>query len=77
MIIDESGSTSPTSGNRLGLFIVLGTDARPESWIVVDGLRIINSNWVGSESFDFPLESMPEGELNNHLEESKAAITGA
>ncbi|MCF2446764.1 right-handed parallel beta-helix repeat-containing protein [Dyadobacter sp. CY345] len=48
VIIDGSMSASPTSGDRLGLFTILGADAAtPKSWIVVDGLRIINSTWAG------------------------------
>lgn len=46
-IIDGSGAASPTSADRLGLFTVLGTATSTQNWIVVDGLRIINSTWAG------------------------------
>jgi Secretion system C-terminal sorting domain/Right handed beta helix region/Protein of unknown function (DUF1565) len=46
-IIDGSAATSPTSTDRLGLFTVLGTTTTTQNWIVVDGLRIINSTFVG------------------------------
>jgi hypothetical protein len=47
VIIDGSMATSPTSTDRLGLFTVLGTTTTTQNWIVVDGLRIINSTFVG------------------------------
>lgn len=46
-IIDGSLATSPSPTDRLGLFSVLGTTTVTQNWIVVDGLRIINSNFVG------------------------------
>jgi Secretion system C-terminal sorting domain/Right handed beta helix region len=47
VIIDGSLASSPTVSDRLGLFTILGTEANLQSWIVVDGLRIINSTFVG------------------------------
>jgi len=46
-IIDGSLAASPTSTDRLGLFSVLGTSTATQDWIIVDGLRIINSTFVG------------------------------
>ncbi len=46
-IIDGSGATSPTSADRLGLFTILGTATTTQNWIIVDGLRIINSTFAG------------------------------
>jgi hypothetical protein len=46
-IIDGSVATSPTSADRLGLFTVLGTTTTTQNWILVDGLRIINSTFAG------------------------------
>lgn len=47
VIIDGSSASSPTSADRLALFNIVGTEAIPKSWIIVDGLRIINSAWAG------------------------------
>jgi hypothetical protein len=47
VIIDGSKSTTPTSTDRLGLFTILGTTSNYKTWIVIDGLRIINSTFVG------------------------------
>ena len=46
-IIDGSNSASPTATDRLGLFTILGTTTATQNWIVVDGLRIINSAFAG------------------------------
>lgn len=46
-IIDGSGAESPTTTDRLGLFTILGTTTPTQNWIIVDGLRIINSTFVG------------------------------
>jgi hypothetical protein len=46
-IIDGSAAASPTTTDRLGLFTVLGTTTTTQNWIIVDGLRIINSTFVG------------------------------
>jgi len=47
VIIDGIISSSPTSGDRLGLFNIQGTTTTYKSYIVIDGLQIINSNWAG------------------------------
>lgn len=47
VIIDGSVATSPNSTDRLGLFTVLGTTTTTQNWIVVEGLRIINSKFSG------------------------------
>jgi hypothetical protein len=46
-IIDGSMAASPTTTDRLGLFSILGTATTSQSWIIVDGLRIINSTFAG------------------------------
>lgn len=47
VIIDGSDSTTPSAGDRQGLFTILGTTSAVKSWIVIDGLRVINSKWAG------------------------------
>ena len=47
VIIDGIISSSPTSLDRLGLFNIQGTTTTYKSYIVIDGLQIINSNWAG------------------------------
>ncbi len=47
VIIDGIGSVTPTTGDRLGLFTILGNTTTYKSYIVIDGLQIINSTWVG------------------------------
>lgn len=47
VIIDGSAAASPTTSDRLGVFTVLGTSTAFQSWIIVDGLRIINSAFGG------------------------------
>ena len=46
-IIDGSNATTPTTTDRLGIFTILGTTTVTQNWIVVDGLRAINSTFVG------------------------------
>ncbi|NDP26530.1 MAG: DUF1565 domain-containing protein [Flavobacterium sp.] len=46
-IIDGSVSSTPTAGDRQGLFTIQGTTTTYKSWIVIDGLRVINSTWAG------------------------------
>jgi parallel beta-helix repeat protein len=46
-IIDGSNATSPTTTDRLGLFTILGTTTTTQNWIIVDGLRIVNSTFAG------------------------------
>lgn len=47
VIIDGSNAASPTATDRLGLFTILGTTTTTQNWIVIDGLRIINSAFAG------------------------------
>lgn len=47
VIIDGSSAASPTTTDRLGLFTILGTTTTTQNWIIVDGLRIINSTFAG------------------------------
>jgi len=47
VIIDGIISSSPNSLDRLGLFNIQGTTTTYKSYIVIDGLQIINSNWAG------------------------------
>ncbi|NDP28234.1 MAG: T9SS type A sorting domain-containing protein [Flavobacterium sp.] len=47
VIIDGTNSPTPNSGDRQGMFTILGTTTNSKSWIVVDGLRVINSKWAG------------------------------
>jgi parallel beta-helix repeat protein len=46
-IIDGSNAASPTATDRLGLFAIMGTTTTTQNWIVVDGLRLINSTFAG------------------------------
>lgn len=46
-IIDGTNSSSPNAADRQGLFTILGTTSNNKSWIVIDGLRVINSKWAG------------------------------
>jgi parallel beta-helix repeat protein len=46
-IIDGSASSTPSAADRQGLFTILGTTSAFKSWIVIDGLRVINSKWAG------------------------------
>ncbi|MFN3489691.1 MAG: choice-of-anchor Q domain-containing protein, partial [Emticicia sp.] len=46
-IIDGSNAASPTTTDRLGLFTISGTTTTTQNWIIVDGLRIINSAFAG------------------------------
>lgn len=47
VIIDGSASSTPSAADRQGLFTILGTTSAFKSWIVIDGLRVIKSKWVG------------------------------
>lgn len=46
-IIDGSASSTPNATDRLGLFTISGTTGSYKSWILVDGIRIINSKFFG------------------------------
>lgn len=46
-IIDGNSSPTPNVTDRQGLFRILGTTTTTKNWIVIDGLRIINSKWSG------------------------------
>lgn len=46
VIVDGSASSTPNASDRQGLFTILGTTANFKSWIVVDGLLVINSNFT-------------------------------
>ncbi|RUT67970.1 T9SS C-terminal target domain-containing protein [Flavobacterium cupreum] len=48
VIIDGSVSVTPNVSNRRGLITIAGANATNlKSWIIIDGLRIINSKWAG------------------------------
>jgi len=47
VIIDGTNSPTPNASDRQGLFTILGTTAITKNWIVVDGLRVINSKFAG------------------------------
>jgi len=47
VIIDGTASSTPNATDRQGLFTTLGTTTTNKSWIVIDGLRIINSKFAG------------------------------
>ena len=48
VILDGSASATPTASNRRGLITIAGANAANlKSWIIVDGLSIINSKWAG------------------------------
>lgn len=47
VIINGSSSSTPNISDRQGLFTILGTSGTYKNWIIVDGLRIINSNFAG------------------------------
>lgn len=48
VIIDGAASATPTVSNRRGLITIAGTNATNlKSWIIVEGLRLINSKWAG------------------------------
>lgn len=48
VIIDGSASATPTVSNRRGLITIAGPSATNlKSWIIIEGLRLINSKWAG------------------------------
>jgi hypothetical protein len=48
VIIDGSASSTPNATDRQGLFNIIGTtNTTDKGWIIVDGLRVINSVWAG------------------------------
>jgi hypothetical protein len=47
VIIDGSASSTPNATDRQGLFNIIGTTSVTKNWVVVDGLRVINSIWAG------------------------------
>lgn len=46
-IIDGNASSTPNATDRQGLITILGTTTNNKSWIIIDGLRIVNSKWAG------------------------------
>lgn len=48
VIIDGSEASSPNTTDRMGLFTISGASTtNTQNWIIVDGLRIINSGFFG------------------------------